>query len=150
MRETVGSMRAYLILVGLVGGARSIFLLLNRSIFGPVNVPNTLEAQVGAGIDLALALGFLFAGIFLRKLLRDLPGLLIGLLCITIVVQIFVAITLFINFGRASVLVAPGIALLVSVYLLSNVKRLSAAERLSAKPSLMRMDEDSAVAETPK
>ena len=141
MRETIGSMRAYLILVGIFGGAQSILVLLDRSIFG-VYPPNPLAMKVSAGINLAFALAFVFSGIFLRKLLRDLPGSLIALFCVTAVLQILTAIVLLSIVGQPSVLVVPGIALIISVYLLVNVRRLSAAEQPQEGRPLTHVEED--------
>jgi hypothetical protein len=141
-------MRAYFILVAIVGGARSIFVLMNRSIFGPPAASVPVVAQVGAGIDLAFALGFLVAGVFLTKLLRDLPGLLKGLLFATAGMQILVGGILFASVGQPTVLVVPAIGLLISLYLLINVYRLSAAEQSPEKRPLAH-DEDG-VADQPR
>jgi hypothetical protein len=121
MRETVGSLRAYFILVGAVGAVRSIAAITGG--------PNAAVVKVGAGVDLALALAFLAAGFALPKLLRDSPGLVKGLIYATAVMQVVIAVALFAATRDPVVLVAPAIVLLIAWYLLVNVNRLSAAEK---------------------
>jgi hypothetical protein len=121
MRETVGSLRAYFILVGVVGVARSLSALRDGS--------NPAATKVGASVDLAFALAFLAAGVALRKLLRDSPSLVKGLIYATAVMQVVVAVFLLVVFRDPVVLVAPALVLLISWYLLVNVNRLSAAEK---------------------
>ncbi len=121
MRETVGSLRAYFILVGIIGVARGIIVIGNES--------NPVDMKVSAGIDLALAAAFLIVGVLLKKLLRDSPGLVKGLLYAAAALQVAVAVVLLALHVNPVSLVAPAIALLIFWYLLVNVNRLSRLEK---------------------
>jgi hypothetical protein len=78
----------------------------------------------------------------LTKLLRDLPGLLKGLLFATAGMQILIGGVLFASVGQPTVLVSPAIGLLISLYLLINVYRLSAAAQSPEKRPLAQVEED--------
>ena len=123
MSETVGSLRAYFILVGVVGVALNALSLKEEL--------NPTIVKVAAVANLAIALAFLASGVLLKKLLRDSPGLLKGLLYASAAVQVVVAAALFAIVQQPVLLLAPAIGLLIFWYLLVNVNRLSAIEKTS-------------------
>jgi hypothetical protein len=121
MRETVRSLRAYFILVGVMGVARSVFALT----FGVLPV----ATKIAMGVDLVFALAILASGIALRKLLRDSPGLVKGLIYLTAAEAVAFAALQLAVLRDPWVLVGPAIVLLLSWYLLVNVNRLSVGEK---------------------
>ena len=122
MRETVGSLRAYFILVGIVGGARAVSTIAAQPLAPP-------ELKVAAGIDAVLALAFLVTGIALRTVLKDSPGLIKGLIYSTAAIELLTAGVLLALVREPIILIAPVFWLLISWYLLTNINRLSAEEK---------------------
>jgi hypothetical protein len=123
MRETVGSLRAYFILVGVLGAGLRILSLTDDS--------NGIMVKVAAGIDIALGLAFLACGVFLTRLLRDSPGLIKGVLYVSAAVQVVSAAIVFAVIRLPLALILPTITLLIIWYLLANVNRLSRIEKSS-------------------
>jgi hypothetical protein len=119
MRETVESLKAYFIVAGLIGIVHSVP-------FKPALLPAAIKVRLG--VDFVCTLAFLVCGIALRKLLRDSPGLVKGLIYVAAVMQVVVAPFELVVFRDAWELVVPAVVLLLSWYLLINVNRLSAAE----------------------
>lgn len=118
MKETVGSLKAYFIVVGLLGGIGSVALLIQAQ--GNV-------AFIASGlVSLGLSIGYFYIGLVLRKLLVQSPQV------ITTVLQVSL-ISLLVNFAlglsdgfQVNEGFRTAIGLFIVLYLLNNVKRLSA------------------------
>ena len=119
MRETVGSMRTYLALVGVVSAAVNIKDLVMWWVKAPLVVPFAL-----AGLGLSLVL--LYVAIALRKLLKQSPTVVI---CIVLTVTgYFVTLSLLIGLltgFRLAEVARAVIAALIAWYLVANARRLS-------------------------
>jgi hypothetical protein len=117
MKETVGSLRAYFILVSVLGIAGSVMTL------GALQV-NPLFLVTGL-IGLAFSVAYLYVGISLRKLLVESLGLIESLLFASMTYQLIIfLLTLFNGFQTGSV-IQFAVSLLILWYLLSSVRRLS-------------------------
>jgi hypothetical protein len=131
MKETVGSLRAYFIVAGLLSGA------VNALIVTAALSKNVPVLALMGGVGVVLALAFLYVGINLQKLLVE------GLNVITAVVLCNLAFLILSFLLIYSVtdpetaggqMVKYGIGVVICVYLLNNAKRLSAEEIEKMKP----------------
>lgn len=121
MKETVGSLRAYFIVIAILGLARNI---------GFVGVSQHLILLAIALIRIALSMAYLYIGISLEKLIVDSPGLIKNVIFASMAYQVINF--LLVNFlgGFQTVLfIQLGVGLLITLYLLSSVKRLSEEEK---------------------
>jgi len=117
MKETVGSLRAYFILSGLVSGALNV-VALQRGMLAAANI----IAVVGIGF----AIAYVYAGVRLRPLIARSPGRVLRLL---IAGGMFLALLFGMNMLYGSAVEAlPKIilGLLITGYLFVNVRRLAA------------------------
>ncbi len=116
MKETVGSLRLYFIIVGVVSGfLNSTALIISGSIL----------AALFALLGCALSIGFLYAGIRMPVLLATQPIRIQQLIFANIgLISVGAAINLLSGYTQA--LASAGIGLAISAYLLSSVKRLAA------------------------
>lgn len=117
-RETVGSLRAYFILVGIITGLLSgLNLAFARSLL------SLLVSLTGVGF----AVAYLYLGISLKKLLTSSPTLilrvLIGGACYAVLVFLFI-LSLGAGVG-VSDLIQLAVTLAIFWYLYKNVRRLS-------------------------
>lgn len=123
MKETVGSLRLYFIIVGVVSGfLNSTALIVSSTILG------ALLALVGC----ALSVGFLYAGIKMPVLLATQPMRIKQLIFANIGVIALVAVINVLS-GYVQGLASAGIGLTISAYLLSSVKRLAAQAAAEAE-----------------
>ena len=116
MKETVGSLRAYFILSGLVSGALNV-VALQRGKLAAAN----LLAVVGIGF----AIAYVYAGVRLRPLIAGSPGRVLRLL---IAGGVFLALLFGVNMLYGSAVAAlPKIilGLLIVGYLFVNVRRIA-------------------------
>jgi hypothetical protein len=129
MRETVRSLRIYFILSGLV----SLW-------FGFQNLVSDFQAGmapvmilvIATGVTSAvLALGFLYVGLFLEKLLQHSSNRIIMLLYASIGLAILSSTLSFLGGGGVTAIVVLAVTLLILWYLLRNVRRLAAEANLS-------------------
>ena len=117
MRETVGSLRAYFILSGLVSGALNV-VALQRS--------EPAAAKMIAIVGIAFAVAYVYAGVRLRPLIASSPARVLWLL---IAGGLFLAFLFGIGllYGAAmAALPKIVIGLLITLYLFANVRRLAA------------------------
>lgn len=129
MRETVRSLRIYFILSGLV----SLW-------FGFQNLVSDFQAGmapvmilvIATGVTSAvLALGFLYVGLFLEKLLQHSSNRIIMLLYASIGLAVLSSTLSFLGGGGVTAIVVLAVTLLILWYLLRNVRRLAAEANLS-------------------
>ena len=126
MRETVGSMRVYFILAGMLGALSS-----GRELFGPGGnwLSRTFELA-----EVALGLAFIYIGFQLSRLVASGSPLVLRVLRAAAVILGLVALLGGFALLRGSLegagLVAyAGLGLLITWYLARNFKRLSAQTR---------------------
>ena len=123
MKETVGSLRAYFILSGLVSGALNVVALQHAE-----PAPAKLLAIVGLGF----AVAYVYAGARLGPLIAGAPARVLWLL---IAGGLFLAILFGVGLLYGAALAAlPKIilGLLVTWYLFVNVRRLAAESRAAS------------------
>jgi hypothetical protein len=119
MRETVNSMRAYMILAGVLSAfsTLSAFSAVHDVIFG-------LLVLVALGMSVA----FVVAGIALRSWLKNhlswVTGIIWGEIALAVLIAAY-AITVF-HAAPASVAWQPLITIAIGLYLMRNAKRLAA------------------------
>lgn len=119
MRETVGSLRAYFLLVGGAG------LLVNIApMFAHREKLNAI--LVGAAvIGSMLAVGYLYMGIRLPDLLTRSPKPIYIILCGSLILQLIVGPLSYYDTPEPKSLILPVLSILIYLYLFVNVKRLS-------------------------
>jgi hypothetical protein len=122
MRETVRSLQVYFVLSSLVSGAIDVATLTR----GAVGI-TAMSAVVG----LCFAVALMYVGIRLRHLLRSAPGRVTGLLVAGLALLV-VAFVYDLIVGAPPRFVYFGGALLITWYLLANVRRLAVEARSSA------------------
>jgi hypothetical protein len=122
MRETPRSLRIYFLLVGLVG-CYVVYEDLQRARTFPI-------FTMLAGVQALLAAGYLGFGLTLPTVLRKHSQLLIGFLVLAAILNlgingydVFLASRLL--GGNLGLFVLPAFSLLLSIYLIVNVRRLS-------------------------
>ena len=120
MRETVRSLKAYFIVISVLGLIGSINLLSLFSL-------NPLFLIFGL-IGLAFALAYLYIGISLRKLLVDSPKIINSVILASMAYQVLNFLLSLLNGVQVASIVQLAIGLLITWYLLNSVKRLSSEE----------------------
>ena len=127
MKETVGSLRAYLILAG----ALSFFVAAQPLVKSGVPILVVL-----GGIQAVLSLGFLVCGILLPKLLLESPGVIKTLILANVAFSVGVwAVIAGLNpYQAGQQFWSVGIAVLISWYLYKNTTRLAAELQAPSMP----------------
>jgi len=113
LRETVGSLRAYFIIVATLSGAINLLALVS-------GLPTV--RSVG---NLGFAVAYLYLGVRLKQLLSTSPGQITGVL-IAGAIYLVLLLVLYALIRLPEVLVQPFVGLLVTWYLFRSVKRLVA------------------------
>jgi hypothetical protein len=117
MKESVGSLKAYFIVVSVLGMIGSLATLGASPI-------NPLFLVIGL-IELGFSVAYLYIGITLRKLLVKSPKLLNNILLTSMAYQVITFLLSLLNGFQIGLVIRLAIALLLLWYLLTNVKRLS-------------------------
>jgi hypothetical protein len=119
MKESVGSLKAYFIVVSVLGIISSL-ATLGTSQINPLFLVFFL-------IELGFSLTYLYIGITLRKLLVKSPKLLNNIIIASMAYKVitFLLISFSINSLQIALVIQLAISLLLFWYLLINVKRLS-------------------------
>lgn len=129
MRETVGSLKAYFIIVavlGLIGNVGNVGIIASSQI-NPLFLIISLTG-------LAFSVAYLYIGIMLRKLLIESPKLVNNVILASMAYLIInFLLTLLVGFQTSSV-IQLAIGLLITWYLFSSVKRLSQEEKSKTRP----------------
>ena len=120
MKESVGSLRAYFIIVALVSGFRNATLLVQSR----ENIVIVIIALLGLGF----AIAYLYIGIALRKLLVKSSNIITGVILASIGFLVVVFLLSLLGGVQAAMVAQLIIGLLITWYLLKNVKRLSSEE----------------------
>jgi hypothetical protein len=117
MKETVGSLKAYFIVVSILSIIGSLVALGSSQI-------NPLFLVTGL-IGLAFSVAYLYIGITLRKLLVESPKLIDNMLLASMAYQVITFLLSLLNGFQTGLVIQLAIALLLLWYLLANVRRLS-------------------------
>jgi hypothetical protein len=116
MRETVGSLRAYFILVAVLGAVVTVATL--------ASAPVDLGAVISSLVTLGFALAYFYLGVRLKHLLVTSPTKITGVL---IAATVFLVLVFVLDYALTGV---PGgtpvTGLLITWYLYRNVRRLAA------------------------
>ena len=120
MRETVRSLRIYFIVVAVAGGAINL-----TALYSSTEILGTLIAMIGIGI----AVAYLYAGLCLRRLLAKSPSQITGVLIAGGAFLVFLLLLNVLSGMQGGNLVRAIIGLLITWYLLTNVRRLAAELR---------------------
>lgn len=127
MRETVGSLKAYFIIVAVLGLINNVGSIAESQI-------NPLILIIGL-IGLAFSVAYLYIGIMLRKLLIESPKLVSKVILASMAYLIINCFLLTLLVGlQTSVVIQLAIGLLITWYLFSSVKRLSQEEKSKNRP----------------
>ena len=125
MKETVGSLKAYFIVVAVLGGLGSVPLLGAGAI-------NPLFPILGL-VGLAFCCAYFYIGIMLRKLLLESPQLVNKVILASMVYQVLNFLLSLTGGLQLSAIFQLIIGLLLTWYLLNSVKRLSQEERAKTR-----------------
>lgn len=137
MRETVRSLKAYFIVIAVLGLIKSIStlsliviaVLAFRESISTLSLwslsPLFLIIDL---IGLAFALAYLYIGISLRKLLVDSPKIINNVILASMAYQVLNFLLSLLNGVQLSSIIQLAIGLLITWYLLNSVKRLSLEE----------------------
>jgi hypothetical protein len=117
MKETVGSLKAYFIVVSILGISGSVVALGSSQV-------NPLFLVTGL-IGLAFSVAYLYVGITLRKLLVESPKLIDNMLFTSMAYQVITFLLSLLNGFQTGLVIQLAISLLLLWYLLSSVRRLS-------------------------
>ncbi|MCU0597123.1 MAG: hypothetical protein MUC98_16910 [Desulfobacterota bacterium] len=120
MKESVGSLRLYFIVVALFAGFQSASLL--------VESPKNVIVVIDALLSFMFAVAYLCIGIALRKLLVKSSKFVMGVILASmgfLVLDFLSTLLVGLPFEIMGKLIRLVIGLLITWYLLSNVKRLS-------------------------
>lgn len=137
MKETVGSLKAYFIVVGLLGGIGSVALLIQAQ--------GNAAFIVSGLVSLGLSIGYFYIGVVLRKLLVKSPQLITTVLYISLI-SLLVNLVLGLSDGfQVNEGFRSAIGLFIILYLLNSVKRLSAEairkqEQMQSDDLLLKQD----------
>jgi hypothetical protein len=126
MKETVRSIKMYLILVAVIG------LILNSQVL-TASPTNPLLLIIGL-IGMAFSLAFLYMGIRLRPLLVKSPKLIKNILLGSIIYQFIIFLLKLLNGFDPSSVIQLGGAILIISYVIKNVERLSQEEKSKDRP----------------
>jgi hypothetical protein len=119
MKESVGSLRAYFIVVALLAGFQNAALLVRSQ----GNIIIVIIALLG------FAIGYLYIGIALRELLVKSSKIITGVILVSMGFLVVVFLLSLLGGVQAAMVAQLIIGLLIAWYLLKNVKRLSSEEQ---------------------
>ncbi|AFY80495.1 hypothetical protein [Oscillatoria acuminata] len=138
MKETVGSLRAYFGLIGVLSVLSTLGELYFYLSFQPGNLFGILLTLIGLGLSCL----FLYFSFDLKKLLIKSPEFVSRVILVSAGFQIIsLVFSLLWDNGVASI-VKPGIGILICWYLLANINRLSRSlqEEMAQKPNENKTD----------
>ncbi len=125
MRETVGSLKAYFIVVAVLG-------LLGSTNWLALSSVSPLFMIIGL-IGLAFSIAYLYIGISIRKLLVNSPNIINNVILASMAYQVISFLLTLLNGFLLPSIIRLAIGLLITWYLLNSVKRLASEERAKTK-----------------
>ena len=126
MKETVGSLKAYFIFISIIGFISDIRLISIAS-------QNNLIVWIICSIGILFSVAYLYIGITLRKLLVESPQLINNMIYASMVYLVINFLLSLLAGFQANAIMQLVLGLLITWYLLKNVKRLSQMEKSRAK-----------------
>jgi len=126
MRETAGSLKAYFIVVAVLGLIGNVATIAASQI-------NLIFLIIGL-VGLAFSIAYFYIGIMLRRLLIKSPELINNVILSSMVYLIINFLLTLLGEFQASSVVQLAVGLLITWYLLSSVKRLSQEEKSKIRP----------------
>jgi hypothetical protein len=123
--ETVGSLKAYFIVVAVLGLLASTSWLALSSV-------SPLFLIIGL-IGLAFSIAYFYIGISIRKLLVNSPNTINNVILASMAYQVICFLLTLLNSFLLSSIIRLPIGLLITWYLLNSVKRLASEERAKTK-----------------
>jgi membrane associated rhomboid family serine protease len=123
MRESVGSLKAFFIVIGLLGVFGSYRVLTQPQT--TIDVISLIFIVIGIGFSIA----YLYIGISLRKLLVESPKIVTTVIFANIASEVLNFLLSLSQGFQVGSLVGLAIALLINWYLFSSVVRLSREEK---------------------
>ncbi|MCT7956015.1 hypothetical protein [Laspinema palackyanum] len=138
MKETVGSLRAYFGLVGLLSVLSTLAELSLYLSFQPGNLFGILLTLIGLGLSCL----FLYFSFYLKKLLIKSPQFVSRVILVSAGFQIISVVFSLVGDNGVASIVKPGIGVLICWYLLANINRLSRSlqEEIAQKPNENNID----------
>lgn len=126
MKENVRSLRAYFLLVGLFTGYQHGYLFTRSQ----GNIVLLILALLGLGF----AIAYFCIGVALRRLLRWSPKTIQGVIVASMGFLILIFMLSLLGGGKGTMAIQLIFGLLITWYLLTNVKRLSEEEKSKQTP----------------
>ena len=117
MKETVGSLKVYFIVVSVLGIAGSLAAL-------GASQANLLFLVTGL-VGLAFSVAYLYIGITFRKLLVESPKMIENMLLASMAYQVITFLFGLFNGFQTGLIIRLAIAILILWYLLANIRRLT-------------------------
>ena len=121
IKESVGSLRAFFIVTALLAGFQNTNLLVQSQ----RNIIIVIIALLGIG----LAIAYLYIGIALRKLIVKSPKIITRVILVSMGFLVVVFLFSLLDGVQTAMVAQLIIGLLITWYLLKNVKRLSSEEQ---------------------
>jgi hypothetical protein len=142
MRETVRSLKAYFIVIAVLGLIKSISTL-SFIVIAVLSFRESISTLpfwshsplflIISLIGLAFALAYLYIGISLRKLLAESPKTINNVILASMAYQVLNFLSSLLNGVQVASIVQLAIGLLITWYLLNSVKRLSVEENAKTR-----------------
>ena len=126
MKESVGSLRAFFIIVGLLGLMGNGLGILGSLVLLAVKPVWGILSMLVMGPGLLVSLGYIYCGAALPSLLQKSPGQVQTLILARMVLAVLgVGVVAMLGGVTTTVILQAAFAIGISYYLLSSVKRLS-------------------------
>ena len=129
MRETVGSMRAYFILAAVLSGVMNLLVFRSACLAFSSGWVTALVIMALASVGLLLSVALFWAAIRLRKYLADSPGFVSGIVILIAAFTVIIFLLSLLGGLERWAVIRTAAAILIALYLLTNIKRLSAELR---------------------
>ncbi|MEM8545377.1 MAG: hypothetical protein AAGF66_15465 [Cyanobacteria bacterium P01_H01_bin.119] len=120
MKESIGSLKVYLIVVAIFGIAGTIVIASESEV--------TLPLLLISVVDLAFSAAYLYIGIRLRKLLAESPKIVENVIIASMAYVVLAFLGSLFTGLQMIALIELGIGLLITWYLLTSARRLSQEE----------------------
>lgn len=126
MKESVGSLRAFFVVVGLLGTLGGCMGMLGALALLALKPLWGVTLGACTVINLGLSLAYVYCGAQLPQLLRTNVNLVLKILYLSLAMNgVGIVVTLLLGLLSASSILTTLISVLISFYLINSVKRLS-------------------------
>jgi hypothetical protein len=121
MKESIGSLRAYFIIIALLAGIKNTASLVQSQ--------RDIAIVIGALIGVGFAIAYLYIGLTLRKLIVKSPKIITKVILVSMGFLVVGFLFSLLEGVQTAMVAQLIIGLLITWYLLKNVKRLSSEEK---------------------